>query len=105
MRRIADQYGVTAAAPGKWNRFRIQTKGGEAIVLLGEKEVQRVPLTPGQGALGFVLTFLAAALQQRRIGLHPVYFDHNALYHTVQGIGLLGVFLGARAAIGGKTAC
>ena len=43
---------LTEAASGKWNRFRIQTKDGEVIVLLEEKEVQRMPLTPGQGALG-----------------------------------------------------
>jgi hypothetical protein len=43
---------LTTAAPGKWSRVRVQTKGAEAVVLLGEVEVQRVPVTPGQGALG-----------------------------------------------------
>lgn len=56
----------------------------------------------GWGTLGLVLTFLAAALQQRRIGLHPVYFDHNALYHGIQGIGLLGIFLAARDLVRAK---
>lgn len=51
---------LTDAAPGKWNRFRIQTKDAEAIVLLGEKEVQRVPVAAGQGALGLKDTGAAA---------------------------------------------
>jgi hypothetical protein len=53
----------------------------------------------GWGVLGLALTFAAAALQQLGIGLHPRYFGHNALYHTLQAIGLLGIFSGARAAI------
>jgi hypothetical protein len=26
--------------------------------------------------------------------LHPVYFDHNALYHVVQGIALVMIYVG-----------
>ena len=40
------------AAPGKWTRFRVQTKGAEAIVLLGGKEIQRMPVSPGRGEFG-----------------------------------------------------
>src|SRR2546428_7173290 len=45
------------------------------------------------GVGGLVLTFLAAAVQQLRIAVHPVYFDHNALYHVMQGVALLLIFL------------
>jgi hypothetical protein len=48
------------------------------------------------GTVGLVLTFVAAAVQQLQIPLHPVYFDHNALYHVVQAIALLMFFVGAR---------
>ena len=51
---------LTEAAPGKWTRFLIQIKGAEAVVLLGEKEVQRVPLNPGQGEFGLKDTGAAA---------------------------------------------
>jgi hypothetical protein len=40
---------------------------------------------------------LVAALVQR-VGLapHPVYFNHNALYHLLQGVALLLFYLAAR---------
>jgi hypothetical protein len=47
------------------------------------------------GTLGFALTFIAAAVQQAGVGLHPVYFNHNALYHVIQALALFYVFLGA----------
>lgn len=50
------------------------------------------------GAWGLGLTFVAAAVQQRRVALHPQYFDHNALYHVIQAAGLYLVFRGARLA-------
>lgn len=56
------------------------------------------------GAAGFAIMLAGAALQQRRVGLHPVHFDHNALFHVVQGIALWMVFLGARALAGARAA-
>jgi hypothetical protein len=50
------------------------------------------------GAWGLGLTFVAAAVQQARVALHPRYFDHNALYHLIQAAGLYLVFRGARIA-------
>lgn len=50
----------------------------------------------GWGALGLVLTLGAAALQHFRIAPHSIYFDHNALYHLVQAIALLLIFVGFR---------
>jgi uncharacterized protein DUF6962 len=37
-------------------------------------------------------------LQQLRVGLHPVWFNHNALYHLLEGIGLAMLFVALRAA-------
>jgi uncharacterized protein DUF6962 len=48
------------------------------------------------GIAGVALTFVAAAVQQGRIGLHPRYFNHNALYHLIQAFALLLIFLAAR---------
>lgn len=48
---------------------------------------------------GMILTFCAAAIQQLQISISAEYFDHNATYHTVQGIGLFYIFKGAREEI------
>ncbi|MDP3938602.1 MAG: hypothetical protein Q8R92_10765 [Deltaproteobacteria bacterium] len=51
------------------------------------------------GLCGLALTLAAAALQQAGIGLHPSYFNHNALYHLLQAVGLFLIFLSARILI------
>ena len=48
------------------------------------------------GMAGLGLTFLAAAVQRLNIALHPYYFDHNALYHVIQGTALWMIFRAAR---------
>ena len=48
------------------------------------------------GIVGLGLTFLAAAVQRLHIAVHPYYFDHNALYHVIQGTALWMIFLAAR---------
>lgn len=69
-----------------------------AVFLLAVFSVigQRRRRHSGFGMAGLGLTFVAAVIQQARIGIHPVYFNHNALYHLVQGVGLALLFLGAR---------
>jgi len=54
------------------------------------------------GIAGLALTFVAAAVQQLHVAIHPVYFNHNALYHVIQGAALFLVFLGSRAAVQGR---
>lgn len=44
------------------------------------------------GIAGLILTFVAAGIQQGGIAFHPVYFNHNALYHLVQAVALLMIF-------------
>jgi len=48
------------------------------------------------GLLGFLLTFIAAGVQQGGIALHPLYFNHNALYHLIQAVALFLIFWAAR---------
>lgn len=45
-------------------------------------------------AAGLALSAGAALLQQARVALHPVYFDHNAVYHVVQAAALVVLYLG-----------
>jgi len=54
------------------------------------------------GVAGIVLALVAGVIQQNRIGIHPVYFSYNALYHLNQGVALFAIFLGARALIRGS---
>jgi hypothetical protein len=49
------------------------------------------------GIVGLSITLVAPALQQVRIGIHPVHFDHNSLYHVIQGAALGMVFVAARS--------
>jgi len=65
--------------------------------------LMRVIRTPTRfnwaGLVGLLLTFFAAYIQQAEIGIHPVYFNHNVLYHCLQALGLWGLyFFGSRAA-------
>ena len=50
------------------------------------------------GLAGLAVTLAAVPIQQAGIGLHPRYFNHNALYHVVQGLGFLLLFPAAGAA-------
>jgi hypothetical protein len=52
---------------------------------------------------GLALTLVAGVLQQLGVGIHPVYFNHNALYHVFQAIALFLFFLGARRLIRADT--
>jgi hypothetical protein len=47
---------------------------------------------------GLLLSAGAAMLQQERVALHPVYFDHNAVYHLVQSVAIVFLYLGWRRA-------
>jgi hypothetical protein len=51
------------------------------------------------GFSGICLMFVAAAIQQAQLGIHPLYFNHNELYHLLQAIALFMLFLAARESI------
>ena len=50
----------------------------------------------GLGAWGVALGLLAAALQILRVAIHPIYFNHNAVYHLVQAVAFVFLFAGMR---------
>lgn len=51
------------------------------------------------GIVGLLLTFAAAAVQQLKVAVHPVYFDHNALYHALQALALLLLYYAQRMVV------
>jgi hypothetical protein len=44
------------------------------------------------GLVGIVSTLIAAGVQQAGLALHPLSFNHNALYHLIQGMALSLIF-------------
>lgn len=64
-----------------------------ALAVVYRRRCQRAALT---GLAGLGLTFAAAAVQQGGVALHPVYFNHNALYHLIQAVGLFLLFRSSR---------
>ena len=54
------------------------------------------------GAWGLAVSFVAAAVQQLRIAVHPVYFNHNALYHLVQAVALALIFMACRSLLASR---
>ena len=54
------------------------------------------------GLAGMALTFVAAGVQQGGVALHPVYFNHNALYHLIQAAALFMIFWAARWFVEGR---
>lgn len=51
------------------------------------------------GIAGLVLALVAAAVQQIGFVIHPVWLDHNVLYHLIQAVAMLLIYLFARHAI------
>jgi hypothetical protein len=49
------------------------------------------------GVTGLALTLVAAGVQRPHVSIHPVYFNHNALYHVIQGAALGMIFVAARS--------
>jgi hypothetical protein len=44
------------------------------------------------GIIGLLLAFAGAAQQQMKIGIDPHYFNHNAVYHVIQGVAFFLIF-------------
>ena len=56
------------------------------------------------GLMGLLLMIAGAIVQQARVALHPVYFNHNALFHVVQMAAFLLVFAAGRHVIAAPAA-
>ena len=68
------------------------------LILFLIAAVREVMRGAGKGwsllAISFLISIGAAVLQQLRVAVHPDYLDHNALYHVLQGIALVLLYLG-----------
>jgi hypothetical protein len=53
---------------------------------------------PGWSALaaGLVMSVVAALLQQAKVAIDPDHFDHNAVYHVLQSVALIFLYMGFR---------
>jgi hypothetical protein len=63
------------------------------VLLILHRRVKRLEVLVTAG--GLILSFIAAAVQVGGVGLHPDYFDHNALYHLLEVVALFMIFRGA----------
>jgi hypothetical protein len=62
------------------------------LVLAVQQLADYVRLRKVQSRMGLMAIgglFIASILQQLKIGIHPHYFDHNALYHLVSFVSLI----------------
>lgn len=71
---------------------------GPALILILLAAAIQAARTRSMGwallAGGFAISIVAALLQQARVSIHPRYFNHNAVYHVVQGVALVLLYYG-----------
>jgi|SRR5262249_40614652 len=67
-----------------------------ALSLLYARNHSRAALV---GLMGLFLTVTASLVQQAHISIHPHYFNHNALYHLLEGVALFLIYRSARSLV------
>jgi hypothetical protein len=67
-----------------------------AFIVIYRRRRQRAVLA---GIAGTALSYAAAAVQQSEIAMPALNLSHNALYHLIQAVALLLIFLAARILI------
>jgi hypothetical protein len=85
------------------HRFRVSAIASAApvlalLVLMLVRAVRDGHRNAMLASAAILLMLAAAVLQQLHVGLHPVWFNHNALYHLLEGIALAVLFVALRAA-------
>jgi hypothetical protein len=48
------------------------------------------------GISGMLITFIASAIQQLGISIHPIWLDHNVIYHLLMAIAIMLLFYTAQ---------
>lgn len=67
------------------------------LVVAMAAEYRREPRRPlAMGLIGLGLTIAAALVQRFEVALHPVFFNHNALYHLVQAGAFFLIYVAGR---------
>jgi hypothetical protein len=54
------------------------------LVFLVHRWMREGSRQAGLGAIGLVVSLAGAVMQQSKLGIHPVWFNHNDLYHVIQ---------------------
>ena len=100
-RTVAAVYGVAFAATALFvdDSYRTIVRFYAPVVVLFLMVAARQALKSRSAgwtliAVSFAISLLAAALQQARVSLHPEHFDHNAVYHVLQGVALVLLYRG-----------
>ena len=68
------------------------------LIVAGREAMRTRAVGWTQVTAGLTASVAAAVMQQMRVAIHPVYFDHNAVYHVVQGGAVILLYLGFRRA-------
>jgi hypothetical protein len=93
----ASSFAVVALLVGDSFSSIVRFYAPALILALGAAALEAVR-TRSEGwtlmAAGFTTSVGAALLQQAKVAIHPVYFDHNAVYHVVQGGALVLLYRG-----------
>lgn len=96
-------YGVIVLCGSKGFRIAILNYLPAAFFLIAALAIlYRRGKSAGAGwtAAGFAMTLVAGLMQQLKVAVHPVHFNHNAFAHVVQAIAVLLIFVGSRGLIG-----
>jgi hypothetical protein len=86
-------FGVYAWSDSRFVVSVLVSGAGSALCLVGLlRHALRVPQSGAVwAAAGLLISVTASVLQQRRLAVHPIHFDHNATYHLFL-IPALGLF-------------
>jgi hypothetical protein len=71
------------------------------VIVMGGRYVRTKERAALTGLGGLLLTFVASGVQVGQVALHPIYFNHNALYHAIQAIALALIYVAVRDFIAG----
>jgi hypothetical protein len=67
------------------------------LVAAGRQAIQSRSAGWSSISAGLLISAGAALLQQAEVSIDPDYFDHNAVYHVLQSVALVFLYLGFRA--------
>lgn len=49
--------------------------------------------------IGILISFIATLAQQMQFSFHPIYFNHNTIYHLLEAVALYFIFIGAKGLV------
>jgi len=83
--KLAVYLGWVAVYPDfRYAAYDALPSGLIVLALLARGWIRDRSPAAGLGVLGLLVSIAGAVLQQGRLGLHPVWFNHNDVYHVIQ---------------------